>query len=405
MNTKNIAIIGGGAAGFFGAINLAKNSSTNITIFELSGKCLTKVKISGGGRCNVTHHEFNIPRFCENYPRGKKELKSPFNSFQAKDTVNWFKEQGINLKVESDGRMFPVSNSSQSIIDCFLRLTHEYKIKIEKKTRITNIQREEKHFNLFSYDRNIGKFDAILIASGSHPSGYELAKDLGHSITDLAPSLFSFKINHPILKDHAGISFSQPIIKLKVGNKKFEQIAPILITHWGLSGPGILKLSAYAAREMKLESYQANLTLNFLGKSQDETRELLMELTEEKSQLKNISPEGIPKKFWESLLLFLTIEGTRPWNEISKKDINKIIESLCNFSLTINGQNRFKEEFVECGGVNLKEINLKTMESRLCSNLYFAGEILDIDGVTGGFNFQNAWTTSYIVSQSIRSKI
>lgn len=351
----DIAIIGGGAAGFFTALNIPNEH--NVSIFEETRNYLRKVKISGGGRCNVTHHQFEINEFIKNYPRGEKELISPLHQFQARDTVEWFKKRGVEIKVEQDGRMFPKTNSSQTIIDCFLKEAAQ---------------------------------------QGSSKSGYDLARGLGHKITELAPSLFSFKIQHPILKDMAGTSFKNVTLSLKLNKRIFSQSGDLLITHWGLSGPAILKLSAWAAREFKNTNYKGKLTVNF---NSNEIHTLKKESA--KKLVKNSKPTIFTNKFWNKVLDYLKIDQNKNWADISKKEIIHL-QMICEqLELEIQGQNRYKDEFVECGGVDLKEINFKTMESKITPGLFFAGEVLDIDGITGGFNFQNAWTTAYIVANNI----
>ena len=389
----NIAIIGGGAAGFFTALNIPNEH--HISIFEETRNYLRKVKISGGGRCNVTHHQFEINKFIKNYPRGEKELISPLHQFQASDTIEWFEKRGVEIKVEQDGRMFPKSNSSQTIIDCFLKEAAQRGISLNQ-IKVTQISKEKNKFILKFSNDNTLEFDRILIATGSSKSGYELAKGLGHKITELAPSLFSFKIKHPLLKEMAGTSFKNVSLKLKLNKKIFSQSGDLLITHWGLSGPAILKLSAWAAREFKNTNYRGTLFVNFNSNDIDGLKK-----QSSKKQIKNSKPQIFTNKFWIRVLDFLQIDSNKNWADISKKELQNIKVVCEELELEIQGQNRFKEEFVECGGINLKEINFKTMESKITPGLFFAGEILDIDGITGGFNFQNAWTTGYIVSKNI----
>jgi len=403
METK-IAIIGGGAGGFFTALRCGLNAKkskkkVSITILEASSSFLRKVRISGGGRCNVTHNIFDSNKFIENYPRGHKELKSPFTRFQAQDTVNWFEKRGVSIKHESDGRMFPTTDSSNTIIDCFLKEAKKYNIKLKTHCNIKSIQSMPD--NTFTLKTKSDSFmaDKIMMATGSAPAGYKLAQSLGHKITDLAPSLFTFKISDPILKDLLGTSFKEASLTLKVGKKKFKQTGPLLITHWGLSGPGVLKLSAWAAREMKAESYSASLLVNWMGSmTSEDITHLLLSYKEEnsKSNIANVYPEALTKSFWIRLLSIEGVNSEKNWGDISKSEINKVSQKLSLSNLKIKGTTRFKEEFVECGGINLKEVNFKTMESKICKNLYFSGEILDVDGITGGFNFQNAWTTGWI---------
>jgi len=411
---KAIAIIGGGAAGFFAAIcaaQLAKQKGLllDIRIFEATGQYLKKVSISGGGRCNVTHNCFDVKMFCQNYPRGSRELLSPMQQFQAKDTVEWFENAGVHLVAETDGRMFPDTNSSATIIDCYLELVEQFHIKLVPNSTTKVITALSPHqLQLQFCDDEYFIADAVLLATGSAPGGYRLAESLGHTISERAPSLFSFKIKDPLIAELPGLSFADTTLKLTLPDKKiFNQKGPVLITHWGLSGPSILKLSAWAAREMKRADYQGILTVNWMGseKLKDvEHRLNQMKMDNLKSYLKNIYPHNLPKRFWLSLLDKHFIDRDKQWAKISKKEIITICQALVASQLNIVGQNRFKDEFVECGGVTLTEIDFKTMASKICPGLYFAGEILDVDGITGGFNFQNAWTTGWVAAQNMVSQ-
>jgi len=410
-----LCVIGGGAAGFFGAIRAAEllkdntsNIKSSVQILEATPNFLKKVRISGGGRCNVTHNLFDTNKLCENYPRGERELKSPFTQFQASDTVEWFKNKGIRLVAESDGRMFPVSNSSETIINCFLKEASRLNIDYKSGLNVQSIEKAPEGDFLIGVRNKAERIrcDKILVATGSSPVGYRLAKSLGHSITDLAPSLFSFKLEDPLLHGLAGTSFKTAAVHIKVENvkKNFVQKGSILVTHWGLSGPAILKISAWAARELKKNNYQGKLVVNWLGaKSAEVVFEKLKTLKacNQNALVKNYRPNEITKSFWEGLLSRLDVDFSKKWSGLSHQELRKIAEHLVNYEFDIKGKNRFKDEFVECGGVNLKEINFKTMESKICKGLYFAGEILDIDGITGGFNFQNAWTTSWLAAGAI----
>jgi predicted Rossmann fold flavoprotein len=403
---KSITIIGGGAAGFFSAICAAqlaqqKCLSSDISIFEASEQVLKKVKISGGGRCNVTHNCFDVKLFCKNYPRGSRELLSPMQRFQASDTVKWFKNAGVQLVAEPDGRMFPDTNSSKTIIDNFFNLIDKHKIKLSTKCPVKSIDVvSPNRFKITTGDKNSFMADAVLVATGS--GGYHLPESLGHSITERAPSLFSFVIQDVLISGLKGLSFSDASLKLTLPGKVFNQRGPVLITHWGLSGPAILKLSAWAAREMKQSAYNAALTINWMGAENSnvvENRLNRMKSGNLKNYLKNVYPENLPKRFWLSLLDKCSIDQDKQWAQISKKEVAQLCQALVATQLNISGQNRFKDEFVECGGVALHEIDFKSMESKICPGLYFAGEILDVDGITGGFNFQNAWTTAWVAAQ------
>ena len=408
---KAIAIIGGGASGVFASIRCAEvaknnNIDVDICVFETTTNFLKKVRISGGGRCNVTHHLFDIKDFSLNYPRGQKELLSPFQKFQATDTIKWFKDRGVNLKHESDGRMFPITDRSETIIDCFIKETNKRKVKLLNKKKVTDIQKLQDGTMAISINKDESFIaDSVLIATGSKPLGYDLAKSLGHSVTEIAPSLFTFKIDDPVLENLSGTSFVNATLTLKIKNvKPFIQTGALLITHWGLSGPALLKLSAWAAREMMHADYKAKIIVNWLSiENHNDAESLLKEIKNNntKTSIGNAYPKALTKRFWLQLLVKCSISKDKNWSEISKNELNQIIENLINCELGILGKSRFKDEFVECGGVNLKEVNLQTMESKICSGLFFSGEVMDIDGITGGFNFQSAWTSGWIAGSNM----
>ncbi len=410
MNKENnIAIVGAGAAGFFAAIQCAskmkeQNIPGKVYLLESHKAYLRKVKISGGGRCNVTHNEFNSTLFCENYPRGKRELRSPLQTFQAADMIKWFEERGVEIVAEDDGRMFPKTNSSDTIISCFRNEAIKLGVEIITSACVDKINISTE--GLFEVVHRHGTLNAhgVLLATGSEGRGHSLASSLGHTITDLAPSLFTFKIEHPLLKDLSGTTFKEVEIKIQFDNKKkYVSKGPALITHWGLSGPAVLKLSSLAAREMKACSYQTKVIINFSphAKEDDLRIDFLRLKNNESSLLKNKYPNYLTKNFWINFIDYLGINQDKKWNELGLKDVNRIAATLFRFELQINGQSRFKEEFVECGGVKLSEVSFKTMESKIQEGLFFAGEVLDIDGVTGGFNFQSAWTTGYIAGTNL----
>jgi predicted Rossmann fold flavoprotein len=412
---RNIIIVGGGAAGFFAAIKAAEQArlagqNLNVTILEASENILKKVRISGGGRCNVTHHIFEVRRFCENYPRGERELLSAMQRFQAKDTVAWFAERGVRIIPEADGRMFPDTNSSQTIIDCFLRCARELNINICTQHSVQSIERLEENsagaprFKVHVKDKEAMLAQSVMIATGSSQIGYKLAAGLGHTITELAPSLFSFKIEDALLRDLPGLSFPMAEVKLEVGGKTFKESGPLLITHWGLSGPGVLKISAWAAREMLAADYKAKLIVNWLGEKNVEavTASLRsLKAANIKNQIGSVAPAPMAKRFWLQFLNVHKVDAEKRWADLANKELNILCANLFATSFAVLGKNRYKDEFVECGGVSLKEINFKTMESKLWPGLFFAGEVLDIDGITGGFNFQNAWTGGWIAGQNM----
>lgn len=405
-----IVIVGGGAGGFFSALRAAevareKNVSAQIIILESSEQVLKKVKISGGGRCNVTHNCFDVRVLTQNYPRGQKELISPFQRFQPKDTIEWFKKRGVELKAEDDGRIFPITDRSQTIIQCFLNEAEAAGIQVIKENPVLSITKKEDVFHITTRNQ-VFEADRVILSTGSSQAGYRLAAELGHAITDLAPSLFSFKISDPLLTDLPGLSFENARVELQAPEfeKKFQQLGPILITHWGLSGPAILKLSAWAAREMKKSNYQANLKVNWSGASQyDSVYSDLVDLKEMngKALVRSTPFKKLPLRFWQKLIEKLKFPEILKWSEVSKVQLKSLANELYATELKVLGQNRYKDEFVECGGVDLKEIDFKTMQSRKTKGLFIVGELLDIDGITGGFNFQNAWTGGYIAGESL----
>lgn len=415
----DFAIIGFGAAGTFAALRLREAllekgrglNEDRIFLIEKNRQGLRKVKISGGGRCNVTHFEFDPKAFVKNYPRGEKELLGPFHQFQAGDTIEWFAKRGVELKNEADGRMFPTTDSSQTIIDCFEKEIKKAEITLLTQESIKKVEIEKESTFLIELKSETLKVEALLLATGSDPSGHLLAKNLGHTITELAPSLFTFKVKDPLLKDLSGTSFNKSEVTVKTNQKKWVESGPLLITHWGLSGPAILKISAWAARELKEVSYKFPLWINFSGKSKEDLTAMMEEIWREQSKkiVLNTPAPMVTKHFWQNLIQVtarnfpLLLEKRNI--ELSQKEKNALIEALTNYEFNSQGSHRFKEEFVECGGVSNKEVNFKTMESKLVPGLYFAGEILDIDGITGGFNFQNAWTGGYIAGSSMANSV
>ncbi len=401
-----IAVIGGGAAGFYGAITAASSDkSLDITVFEATGEVLDKVRISGGGRCNVTHNCIDINELINNYPRGKKELLGAFSRFQPKDIIFWFKNQGVRLKTESDGRMFPVTDKASTIIDCLKNCAERLNIKIKYNARIKSIYKSRHLFEVFGNDKSSGKYDTILLTTGSSPVGYRIAKSLGHNIVPPVPSLFTFKIDDRRLDGLSGVAFENVELSLVLKSKKNpKQRGPLLITHWGLSGPSVLRLSAWQARQLHDLKYKAELIIDFVP---DMTNELLYQKFASykdqngKKQISSGNPALLPKRYWKKILDRLNIDQNGSWKDISKKRVNLIISELKSSRFIIKGKGIFKEEFVTCGGVNLKEVNFKNMESKLCGGLFFGGEVLDIDGITGGFNFQSAWTTGWLAGKSM----
>jgi predicted Rossmann fold flavoprotein len=400
-----LIVIGGGAAGFFGAIAAAThNPQLQVTILEASRQPLGKVLVSGGGRCNVTHHCFEVDRLIQYYPRGGKALRGAFTRFQAKDTVEWFTSRGVKLKTEADGRMFPISDRSETIADCLLHAAKIAGIRLETGVLVKAVHKETGEFLVTLKTGEILRSDRLLLATGSNPLGYRWAKELGHSIESPVPSLFTFNIRDPHLQDLAGISVESAKVKLlDTGKQKLEQIAPLLITHWGLSGPVILKLSAWGARILAKNNYRMKLQVNWLPEYNSETLNQYFSIVKEQNPKKQVSsycPLKLSKRLWQRYVVINGISEDKIWAEIGKKELNKLAIDLTQGILEIKGKGAFKEEFVTCGGVSLKEVDFKTMESKICQGLHFAGEILDIDGVTGGFNFQSAWTTGWLAGMA-----
>ncbi len=402
MNSKyDIIIVGGGAAGFFTAITIVeKNPKLKVAILERGQEVLSKVRVSGGGRCNVTHACFVPNDLVKFYPRGEKELRGPFHQFCSGDTIEWFEKHGVELKIEDDGRMFPVSNSSQTIIDCFLSATKKLGIAILTGQSVQSIFKAETYWKVET-NHDTYSCQKLIMTTGSNPKIWELLTEIGHTIVPPVPSLFTFNIKDKRIKDLMGVS---ALASVKVLDSKLSASGPLLITHWGMSGPGILRLSAWGARELADKKYQFAIQVNWLNDlTLEETEEKLKELKLEHSKkaISKKSPFDFPNRLWESLVLASEILEETKWADLSKKQLQNLAQQLTQGVFQVNGKSTFKEEFVTAGGIDLKEINFKTMESKLHQNLYFAGEILNIDAITGGFNFQNAWTGGFIIAEGI----
>ncbi len=402
-----VIVVGGGAAGFFGAIACAETyPNAHVILLEAGSEPLAKVKISGGGRCNVTHHCFDPVQLIRHYPRGSKALRGAFTRFQAKDTVEWFTRRGVKLKTEADGRMFPTTDHSATIINCLMQAAKMAGVQLKTSARVVGIQftgtEDQPQFEVRLKSGEQFKSDRLLLATGSQPIGYQLAQKLGHQIIPPVPSLFTFKIKDKRLQDLAGVSVTN--VKVQLSSGKLEQTGPVLMTHWGLSGPAILKLSAWGARFLHECGYQTTLKINWFPQMNPEKLRQHFLQTKSQSAKKVITsycPVEIPRRLWHKFVEYLEIKPQQQWAELSKLQLHQLIQELTQGQYKIIGKGIFKEEFVTCGGVSLKEVNFKTMESRCCPGLYFAGEILDIDGVTGGFNFQNAWTTGWLAGQGM----
>lgn len=402
-SNPTIAVMGGGAAGFFGAITCAEaNPYARVVLLEKARQVLAKVRISGGGRCNVTHACFDPALLVQNYPRGNKALRGPFTRFQPQDTIAWFAARGVTLKTEADGRMFPVTDSSETIINCLMQAAREAHVEIRTECGVTHIARNEQRFILTLTNGEKLECDRLLITTGSSSKVYGWMEALGHTVQPTVPSLFTFNIPDSPLNELAGISV--PDVHLKILGTSLEQRGPLLITHWGFSGPAVLKLSAWGARVLHGTDYRAELRINWLP-------ELSLQVLREKIYackaqhaarlVFNECPIDLPRNLWKKLLSVNGIAADLRWSVIAKEQIEQLIKALHEGVYQIQGKSTYKEEFVTCGGITLDEVNFKTMESRVVPGIYFAGEVLDIDGVTGGFNFQNAWTTAWLAGHAM----
>lgn len=398
---KDIIIIGGGAAGFFAAINIAEqNPHLSVAILERGKEGLQKVKISGGGRCNVTHAEFIPSELVLNYPRGEKELLGPFHSFMTGDTIAWFEERGVELKIEEDGRMFPASNSSQTIIDCFLYEAKKHNVAISYNYSVKSINVRESDFSIET-SQGIIECKKLVVATGSNTKVWKLLENLGHTIVQPVPSLFTFDIKDKRIKDIPGVVAKD--VEVNVIGADLVSEGPLLITHVGMSAPAILKLSAFGAVELAKHNYDFRIEVNFIRKESEDCLELLKDFKQElaRKTVVNATQFDLPKRLWRQLVLASNINETERWADINKQQLEALSSQLTKATFHVTGKSTFKEEFVTAGGVDLKEVNFKTFESKRIPNMYFAGEVINVDAVTGGFNFQNAWTGAYIVSQSI----
>ena len=394
-------IVGGGAAGFFTAINIVeRNPKAKVAILERGAEVLGKVRISGGGRCNVTHACFEPNELVKFYPRGEKELRGPFHQFCSGDTIEWFERHGVALKIEDDGRMFPVSNSSQTIIDCFLKATQQLGIKVLTGQSVQSIFKKDNYWKIDTQNQNY-QAENLILATGSNPKIWEMLQEFGHAIIPPVPSLFTFNSKDPRIKELPGVSAK---VTVRVKDTKLEATGPLLITHWGMSGPAILKLSAWGARILHDKNYQFTLLVNWLNTIDTEEAIAQLKTLKQEQAKKTVakkSPFELTNRLWESLVLAAGISTETKWADLSKTQLQHLTQQLTNGVFQINGKSTFKEEFVTAGGIDLKEINFKTMESKIHPNLYFAGEIVNIDAITGGFNFQNAWTSGFIVANSV----
>ncbi len=410
MKKKRLIVIGGGAAGFFCAINAARlNPFLQVTILEKSSRLLSKVRVSGGGRCNVTHACYSIAEMIKKYPRGSNFLKKSFHHFFTTDTIQWFKERGVELKTETDGRMFPVTDSSQTIVDCLMKEANKYAVEILMNAEVSklenhHVQNEDKKMTVHFGKDKIELADYVCIASGGYPKSSQFGwlKALGHSIGEPVPSLFTFNIPGNSITALMGISVEKA--NVKIAGSKLTESGPLLITHWGLSGPAVLKLSAWGARELAADNYKFTVIVNWIPAFNEQTlkerfQTLRFEIATQK--IVNRNPFALPQRLWEYLLIQSGVNADLRWADLPAKEQNKLIKNLCAQEFSVNGKTTFKEEFVTCGGAILDEINSATMESKLVPGIFFAGEVVNADGITGGFNFQNAWTTGWIAAKAI----
>ncbi len=398
-----VAVIGGGAAGFFAAISAkSHHPEAKVTIYEKSNKLLSKVRISGGGRCNVTHHCFDIRELVKHYPRGERPLKKAFGVFSPTDTIKWFQQRGVELKTESDGRMFPVTDDSETIISCLMQETKKLGIGIKMKSNIKSLRQIENGYEIGFYRGGRITADKVIVATGGGPrlKGFDWLSELKHNIEEPVPSLFTFNMPNESIKKLMGVVANS--VSVKIMGSKLQSSGPLLITHWGMSGPAILKLSAFGARELSDKDYQFKALVNWTGeRTEQEVRNMLKKAEDEhgKKKIPNVNPFELPGRLWEFLLNKLELGDDMIWQNMGKKNINRLVHLLTNDEYQVEGKTTFKEEFVTCGGISLRDVDMTTMESRKSPNLYFAGEVLDIDGVTGGFNFQAAWTTGFIAGR------
>jgi len=400
---SDLVIIGGGAAGFMGAITAISSGLRSVVILEGTSKVLEKVRISGGGRCNLTNSCYEISDLVNNYPRGEKQLIGLFNRFSTTEAFDWFQKKGLSLKVEKDGRVFPCSDSSEDVIKCLTDVAKKSGVKILTNSHVKQVNIIKEGFKLLVKGNNSFETKNILICTGGHPSGRRLAKSLGHSIVQPVPSLFSFSTAEKSLKSCSGVTLDVQI-KLTINKKKYAEKGPLLITHKGFSGPVILKLSAFSARNLHANKYKADLRINWICMNEIEARSIIdvYKLEHTKKKLINNKPfDKLPRSLWKVILSNLNFDSEMKWADISNYQKESLVKYLIMKNYLINGRGPFGDEFVTAGGVSLKEIDFKTMESKICKGLFFAGEVLDIDGVTGGFNFQHCWTSGWVAGKSI----
>ncbi|MBL1145104.1 MAG: NAD(P)/FAD-dependent oxidoreductase [Bacteroidetes bacterium] len=395
---KEILIIGGGASGFFAAINIAESHPDyQVIILEKSNQLLAKVRISGGGRCNVTHACFEPKDLSKFYPRGEKEMLGAFHRFSTGDVIEWFAKRNVELKIEEDGRMFPVSDRSETIIDCFMQAVKDLGIEVRLKSNVKEIQKETRFTVILDDDSKLNA-DHVVVAVGGNPklSHYSLISQLGHQIEKPIPSLFTFNLPQSKSNELMGLALDAEV---QILGTKYSEYGPVLFTHWGMSGPAILKLSARAAIELYQKSYQFKFQISWLENTEDFLADVRKNQAAKK--LINTKPAEFPNRFWQYLLDRAEVYSGKNWGDLSKNELDRIESCLTKDIYEANGKTTFKEEFVTAGGIDLKEINMKTMESKLVDGLFFCGEVMNVDALTGGFNFQAAWTSAWHVAQNV----
>lgn len=401
LGQNSLIVVGGGAAGFFGAIAHAEAyPQARVLLLEAGSQFLSKVRISGGGRCNVTHACFEPALLVQHYPRGGRALRGAFTRFQPKDTVAWFQQRGVRLKTEADGRMFPVTDDSATIVNCLMETARRAGVELRSGEAVTQVKQSDQGFSIQLRSGEWIKSDRLLLATGGSPQGYRLAQSLGHEIEPPVPSLFTFTVPDPQLRELAGVAVESAQVKLLVPDQKpLEQTGALLITHWGLSGPAVLKLSAWGARLLQESRYQGTVQVRWLTEPETQVRQSLAMMKEREGKKAIVSYSPFPtlsRRLWQYLVNRAAIGLETRWADISKKQLNALVQELIQGQFPLQGKGAFKDEFVTCGGVRLADVDFKTMSSKICPGLHFAGEILDIDGVTGGFNFQSAWTTGWL---------
>ncbi len=400
----NIAIIGAGASGCFAAANIPYRDGVEVAVFEKQGKALQKVKASGGGRCNVTHECFEVPELLTRYPRGKQLLRKSLYNFTPADTLQWFAKRGVQLKTEPDGRMFPVTDSSQTIIDCIWQEMMRNKVQVFYHKSVVGITKAGDKFSIHFADKTNYEADKVVVSAGGFPKAeqYNWLTAMGHTIQQPVPSLFTFNIpKHPVT-ELMGVAV--PNATIKIAGTKINQEGPLLITHWGMSGPAVLKTSAIAARELADRDYNFTILINWLYDVNDnELKDTLAQLRREqgKQLVQHKNPFELPRRLWEYMIEQCGIKDDVRWGDLPAIAQNKLIEHLLRDSYNVKGKTTFKEEFVTCGGITLTEIDPQTMQSKIVPGLYFTGEVLDVDGITGGYNFQHAWSSGWIAANSI----